>query len=52
MAASATWSGTICAMAENRITSLDLSIAVVAKIAKRLGRSALAGRLPFDQPAA
>jgi hypothetical protein len=52
MAASATWSGTICAMTEDRIKSLDLSIAVVAKIAKRLGRGALAGRLPFDQPAA
>ena len=52
MAAPATWSGTIYAMTEDRITSLDLSIAVVAKIAKRLGRSALADRLLFDQPAA
>ena len=34
------WSGSVCVMTEDRITPLDLTIPLVAKIAKRLGKGA------------
>ena len=47
------WSGSICIAEEDRVTPLDLPVASVAKIAKRLGRGAseaLRDRLQSSEP--
>jgi uncharacterized membrane protein len=46
------WSGAVCVMEEDRVTPLDLPVATVAGIARRLGRGAneaLRDRLPTEQ---
>jgi uncharacterized membrane protein len=48
------WSGSICVADEDRVTPLDLPMASVVKMARRLGRGAseaLRDRLPSSEPA-